>query len=437
MLFTFKSYDELTQLTDLLDRAVFLAKLKDEHGASGTSDILNQIEVSIGQSIEQLEALPNDPALELREPDDLESIRALRPSGPRVMMPELSDEAYREKLEGALLARLAGCALGGNVEGQSLDGMEDFAQYIGDVFPPVDHWSASMAPSRRHYIVNRGDDLTRDKMDGAPSDDDITYTLTGLMLLEKYGHDFRSEDIAHIWHEYLPWIWKDVKTPMDRYLSGISADAAADNTPYVHCIGASTRCDPYGYAAPGHPELAAEMSYRESYMTHRRNGIYGAMFFGAAIAAAFCVDHPREALEIGLTEIPKESQFAQAIRWALDIGDSVKNYRDGRAAVDEYLGELNHWHVTNNACLTTLGLLIGGTDVTKVLGETAAMGMDNDCTAATAGSIVGAIVGRKGVPEHWYRNFHNRIHSHINGIRYFAIDDVVERFLIQKKRIVG
>jgi len=85
-------------------------------------------------------------------------------------------------------------------------------------------------------------------------------------------------------------------------------------------------------------------------------------------------------------------------------------------------------HTINNACLTIWGLTIGGTDFTRVIGETVAMGMDNDCTAATAGSIAGAIVGKQGIPQHWYKNFNDTIHSYLIGQKSFSINDLLNRF---------
>jgi ADP-ribosylglycohydrolase len=85
-------------------------------------------------------------------------------------------------------------------------------------------------------------------------------------------------------------------------------------------------------------------------------------------------------------------------------------------------------HTNNNACLTVFGLALGGRDVTNVIGNTVAMGMDNDCTAATAGSIVGAVVGIDSVPEHWFKPFRNKTRSYLTGHEWFRHNDLVRRF---------
>ena len=87
--------------------------------------------------------------------------------------------------------------------------------------------------------------------------------------------------------------------------------------------------------------------------------------------------------------------------------------------------------------MTILGLAVGGDDYTKVIGETVAMGQDNDCTAATAGSIFGAVYGKSAIPDHWTRNFNNTVHSYLNGQSLFAIDDVIDRFVAQAERVLA
>jgi ADP-ribosylglycohydrolase len=177
------------------------------------------------------------------------------------------------------------------------------------------------------------------------------------------------------------------------------------------------------------------MAYRDAYISHRRQGIYGEMFFSATIAAAFAVDDPIEALRIGLTEIPRSSALARAVRWALKVAPQVRDYQQARDAMEERFKGMPRVHTINNACLTIWGLTIGGTDFTRVIGETVAMGMDNDCTAATAGSIVGAVVGKKGIPSRWYKDFNNTVHSYLKGRRRFSISGLMKRFSKQAERV--
>ena len=181
--------------------------------------------------------------------------------------------------------------------------------------------------------------------------------------------------------------------------------------------------------------MAADMAYRDAYLSHRRQGIYGEMYFSAVIAAAFAVDHPVEALEIGLSEIPKECRLARELRWALEVASQISDYAQARAAVDERFAGMHHVHTINNACLTVWGLTIGGADLTRVIAETVAMGLDNDCTAATAGSIAGAVVGKKGVEKHWYERFDDTVHSYLIGKPRFSIDGLVQRFAAQARKV--
>ena len=259
-------------------------------------------------------------------------------------------------------------------------------------------------------------------MNVVPVDDDITYTLLGLLIAEDYGVDFTTEDVGKGWLKYLPYACTAEEVALNNLKNGISAREAADiDNPFCQWIGADIRSDPWAYIAPAFPEKAAEMAYNDAYLSHRRNGIYGEMFFSAAQSAAFAVDNPVDALKIGLTEIPKDCSLYNDIHWALEAGKNISNCKEARKAVEERFEGMSGVHTNSNACLTVFGLMIGGTDVTRVISETVAMGLDNDCTAATAGSIAGAIAGKKGVPENWYKNFNNTVHSYLIGKEEFKI----------------
>lgn len=364
-----------------------------------------------------------------QQPNKLQKIKQLRPNGPRRIWDKLDEVIYRDKLEGSLLGRLAGCTLGAPVELWSIEDMNSLANENGDTFPPEDYWSNVPNPLDLRYEFSTRESYTRDKLNGVPVDDDIVYTLLGLLITESHGTNFTTNNVGESWLRYLPYACTAEDITLKNLKAGHSAMTAGEiDNPYDELIGADIRSDPWGYMAPGWPEFAAEMAYRDAYISHRKNGIYGEMFFSAAISAAFTVDNPLDALKIGLSEIPKDCELANAINWAFDLAPKITNYQEARNAVDERFNGMHKVHTINNACLTLWGLKIGGTDLTKVIGETVAMGLDNDCTAATAGSIVGAVVGKSKIAEHWYRNFNDTIHSYLIGHPSFSIIDILDRF---------
>jgi ADP-ribosylglycohydrolase len=449
-------------LDDLVANVRLYAQLKRELGARGVEERVDRVKNELMTAIESIRALPNDAALTAREPDDLPTIRTQRPEARKGTVSVPSDEDYRDRLEGAFLGRSAGCILGSPVEGWTTERMETWAHAIGDTFPPVDYWSSVPDPAKKRYKTIPRDAYTRSKMDGIPVDDDLQYTLLGLLILEDHGAAFTVDDVATAWLKYLPFACTAEDVALANIRHGVSAaeagasggqpplarscymseelpetlDQPLDN-PYYQWIGADIRSDPWGYVAPGDPQRAATLAYTDAYLSHRRNGLYGEMFFSAAIAAAFTVDDPMEALRVGLDEIPMESSLARAVRWALEIAPEIRTFRDAAQAIGDEFPGMHSVHTINNACLTVWGIAIGGTDFSRVISETVAMGYDNDCTAATAGSIVGAVVGRDGIPRHWTTPFGDTIHTYLKGIDRFSISDVLERFAIQKNRVMG
>ncbi|MCY4071120.1 MAG: ADP-ribosylglycohydrolase family protein [Chloroflexi bacterium] len=413
------------------------AQQKVEFGASGVAEKVAEIEALLKQKVVELDAMANDAELAKAEPDDLETIRSLRPDGSRRMWTSLSDD-FRERLEGSWLGRCAGCTLGSIVEGWTVERMEQWAEYLGDEYPLVDYWSVAEQPHNRKYQTSLREDFTPAKMDGVPTDDDLNYTLLGLMILEEYGLDFTTDDLGEAWIKYLPFAFTAEGIALANLRAGVPPMRAAEvDNCFLNWIGADIRSDPWGYAAPGWPEKAAEFAYRDAYVSHRRNGIYAAMFFSAAISGAFAVNDPVEALQIGLEEIPADCLLAREVRWALELAPSIANYRDAAAAIEERYPQMGGAHAINNTVLTVWGLTVGGDDYTKVIGETVAMGKDNDCTAATAGSIWGAVYGKSAIPKHWYKNFNNKVHTFLYHQSPFAIDDVIDRFVLQAENVMA
>jgi len=430
------AYPIFPKASEKFEEMKCFAELMHEYGAEGLQEIIDGVSTKMDDAIAAIQKLSIDKALEAKEPNCLDEIKAMRADGPRKLWKSFDADKYRDKLRGAFYARAAGCTLGSIVEFWSVEDMENWAKYIGDAFPPVDYWSSISNPNRLRYGKSPCETYTRGKMDGVPVDDDIAYTLLGLLIAEDHGIDFTVDEVGKAWLKYLPYACTAEHVALENLKKGIAPkEAGIIDNPYVQWIGADIRSDPFAYMAPAYPEFAAKMAYHDAYVSHRRNGIYGEMFFAAAQSAAFEVDNAIDAIKIGLTEIPKECALYGDVLWALEAGKSVKNYKDARAAMEEKFKGMSGVHTNNNAALTIFGLMIGGLDVTKVISETVAMGYDNDCTAATAGSIVGAIVGEKGVPAHWTKNFNNKVHSYLIGHDQFVLDDLLKRYEAQAVKV--
>ena len=255
-----------------------------------------------------------------REPNAYEEIISAAPKGSQKYWTEIPDN-YQSMVLSSLRARIAGCNLGAIVEGWSLEKMENYAKEIGVPYPMTDYWPSSPDPEEPRYILGRNRQYTKGEMRYSPVDDDTTYTILGLLIAEEAKHfPFTLGDVAEAWVKYLPMACTAEKVTLDNLKSGVSPEKAAEiNNPYDEWIGADIRCDGFAYMAPGNPRLAAKLAYTDAYISHRKNGIYGEMYFAAVISSAFALKDPLAALEAGLLEIPENCDLAEAVRWALSL----------------------------------------------------------------------------------------------------------------------
>lgn len=424
-----KNYSHIPNMGYIQGLITEYARLKNEQGAKGVSEILSQVEKDMTNALEKLKKLPVDPVLKANEPDKYKDILKLRPKWEN-NLPKITIEKYREKLKGAFLSRMAGCTLGAIVEAWSVEQMEEWAKYLGvKEYPMTDYWPKIKCENEIRYLKSKSVDYTKPNLDHIPCDDDTNYTLLGLLIAEEKGIDFTYKDTADVWKKYITMAYSAEYCGWQNILNGIDIEEVGSyENPYVEWLGADIRCDPFGYIAAGNPELAAKMAYNDAYITHRRNGIYGAMFFAATIAAAFVLDDAKEALKIGLTQIPENCALATDVKWALDNYEKVTDYKMAHKMVAERFEGASIVHTNLNACLSIFGCAIGGKDTAKGFSHTVAMSYDNDCTAATTGSILGAANGISSLDEHWYKPFNNKFRCYFNGPEWYEIDDILNRF---------
>ncbi|MBN1341186.1 MAG: ADP-ribosylglycohydrolase family protein [Phycisphaerae bacterium] len=416
------------ELQQQFDQLRLWLDVRHEQCSSQVSAVRREMSAALNRWRKRLESAGPGRDSRENEPDDLRGIRRLRPKGPRKLELTMTDEQLHDRLLGAWLGRAAGCILGCPVEGHDSAAIEAYAKQIGQKWPLEDYWKACATPDEIRYGAPVRV-YTKPHLKRIERDDDLTYTVLGLLILEANGPEFTTEDVGRAWLKHLPMACTAEHVALENLRGGVRPPrTAVRNNPYNEWIGADIRSDPWGYAAAGLPELAAEMAHRDARLSHVKNGIYGEMFFSAMISAAFVVDDVDELVRIGLSEIPRQCRLARAVRlgqkWIKADGD----WRKTLARVNRRFAGMHHVHTINNAVLTIAGLYYGEGDFTKTIGVTVSMGYDNDCTGATAGSICGAMLGAKKLPARWTKPLGDDVLTYIKGAERLKSSGLARRF---------
>ena len=399
--------------------------LRKEQGAD-----VSALEKEVGAYLEglsrQLESMKPPFTDKYYEPIPLAKIKAARPKGPRTLPYTLTDDRLYDKMLGAWLGRGAGCVLGIPVEGWSRAKIKEWAGILGQPYPLAEYWKE--VPRRGIHYRDPIECFLKGKIDRIGSDDDLAYTVLGLLILEEAGIDFTMEDVGRLWLKYLPMACTAEKVALENLKKGmVPPKTALKDNPFMEWIGADIRSDPWGYAAPGLPEVAADFAYRDASVSHMMNGTYGEMFFSAAIAAAFVIDDPVRCLEIGLTEIPAKCRLAETVKETLRWCKKDADWGATHDRIAKKYAGMSGAHTLNNAALTVAGLYYGKGDFEKTITFTVMGGVDTDCTGATAGSIMGAILGAKKLPEKWVGPFGDRLTTYLKGQEEQSISDLARR----------
>lgn len=382
------------------------------------------------------------------EPDGLEEIRRERIGASNLSVALPSD--LEDRMLGAWLGRCVGCILGKPVESfmgehNGLASWHRQKRYLTAVDPgewPLRDYFPAESPAREEVGAIWCIPSTREHIAFVETDDDIRYTVLGQILLREHGLGFSTADVAAAWIRHLPYAsvcTAETQAYYNLVLGGRFHPratcwdemdwnwVATHLNPYREWIGAQIRIDSYGYAAPGRPELAAELAWRDARLSHTKNGIYGAMFCAAMIAASFVAADVREIIEIGLGEIPARSRLHKAIRETVADCEAATDYEDALARIYARLGHYHPVHTINNAAICVAALWFSKGDFAGGVTRAVMGGWDTDCNGATVGSIVGAMCGGSQAPEFWTGRLNDTLMADIPGYHPLAISECARR----------
>ncbi|MCJ7822146.1 MAG: ADP-ribosylglycohydrolase family protein, partial [Armatimonadetes bacterium] len=254
-----------------------------------------------------------------------------------------------------------------------------------------------------------------------------------------HGPDFTTADVGRTWLARLPYhcVYTAERVAYRNLVNELAPPASATHAnPYREWIGAQIRADVLGWACPGNPELAAELAWRDAALSHTKNGIYGEVFFAALLAAAFVEPDLHKLIEIGLSEIPSNCRLREAVLDTVEWCAGDSDWQATWERINEKYGHYHGVHTINNAAVVLMALLHSGGDYERAIAISVMGGWDTDCNGATAGSVMGAILGAKALPEKWIAPLHDRISSIVIGYTDTRLSYLARRTTAMQQKIL-
>jgi len=235
--------------------------------------------------------------------------------------------------------------------------------------------------------------------------DDLELQVLWLQVIRHKGVDFTELDLAEAWLNQVKYGAGEYGSCIANLRRGLTPPiSGAFCNWFIDCLGVAIRTEIWACLAPGDPELAATLAFRDGILDHTigSEGINGALFLAAVESAAFVESSIETLLQTGLAMIPASSLTARCIKDVIRMKEKNMAWQDVRAKIIEKYAE--HWHMSYvpvNLGFIVLGWLEGRDDFETSLLRAVNCGFDSDCTAATIGAIQGIILGLDGIPKRW------------------------------------
>ena len=304
----------------------------------------------------------------------------------------ITKAVLRDKIKGGWAGQTIGCTFGGPTE------FRFKGTFIQD-YQPIS-WS---------------DDAVLSAFKNSPGlYDDVYMDLTFVDVFEKEGIDAPAASLAKAFANARYPLWHANQMARYNILRGIMPPRSGHwlDNPHADDIDFQIEADFAGLMSPGMANAAAEVCDRAGHIMNYGDGWYGGVYIAAMYALAFVRSDVERIAEDALALLPARSAFAQTMR------DVIRRHREDPAdwkscwfkvwktwAEDVGCpeGVFSSFNIDAkiNAAWVLVGLLYGEGDFGKTLSISARCGDDSDCNPASAGGILGTMLGYEKIPSYW------------------------------------
>ncbi len=288
----------------------------------------------------------------------------------------IGEDVLRDKVQGAW----AGMLIGG------LEGLVHEFKYIEEPAEILPDFSVSIAGGPR-------------------TDDDNDFELTHLYFMDSLGElKLPYDRIVEIWRANMnDGIWCANKIARDLMDEGVIPPATGDpdrNSFASFNLSGQFAVEMYGAVAPGMPVAASDLGLHYARIAVSGEPLEATRYWTTLVSlSAFHTEPLEEVIILALEGIDPRSAHAEVVQDAIRAyHDQPGDWKAARQALyNKWLidREWNKNSTPSNGALVILALLYGQEDFYKTLQYAMAMGLDADCNAAAAGTVLGMKNGYK------------------------------------------
>ncbi len=313
----------------------------------------------------------------------------------------ISYDEYVDKIEGCWLGKSLAGVIGAPFEGQK----------IFEELTPDKLWPKVIFPN-----------------------DDLDIQIIWLEMMEEIGCDFTSIDLANIWRDRCWYSFAEYGYFMNNYQRGIDPPLSGrfNNSFFFESEGCPIRAEIWGMVCPGNPKLAAEFAKMDGQQDHIDNSVWAEMFWAACNAQAFLTDDLEEIINAGLSVIPEDCDIRQIVYDVFMVYENCDTLKEMWLSLIRLWGDRDCSKSKINLAFSLLPLLYGEFDFKKTMACACSLTWDTDCTAGTACSLLGTILGVKGFPKDWLKKLGKQLTCDVNAHRHkgvpihdFAVDTAI------------
>ncbi len=303
---------------------------------------------------------------------------------------KLGFKEYKNKVKGCFLGKNIGGTMGAPFEGKR--GLIDLEYY------------------------------THDLSKGVLPNDDLDLQLIWLAAAQRFGKNVNADILAEYWLGYIVADWSEYGVAKSNMKSGLPVGLSNRyNNAHKDSCGCFIRSEIWACLAPGRPEIAVKYAYEDGVIDHADEGLWGEIFCAALESAAFCEKDIRKLIDIALSYIPEDSALALGVNTAVECFDKGLTWKEAYKKIMQtvpggfglYLGQFVGkpdpeiprgplgFDAPSNVAIAIMSVLYSEGDFSKAMCISTGCCEDADCTAGTAGAILGIIYGPECIDEKW------------------------------------